>query len=50
MVIKEAKFSNGSKIRLEETPCYYIVTVGGKSWYWNRETGEFDGTSRQVAD
>ena len=50
MVIKETKCSNGTKIKLEETPYYFTVTVGGKVWYWNRETGEFDGTSWQVAD
>ena len=50
MVIKETKCSNGTKIKLEETPYYYKVIVGGKVWYWNRETSEFDGTSWQVAD
>ena len=45
MVIKEAKFGNGSKIKLEKTPYYYVLTAGGKTWYWNRETGKFDGTS-----
>ena len=50
MVIKEIKCSNGSKLKLEESPYYYIVRVGGKVWYWNRETGKFDGTSWQVAD
>ena len=50
MVIKETKFGNGSKIRLEETPYYHIVIVGGKTWYWVKGTGKFDGTSRQVAD
>ena len=50
MVSKETKHSNGTKIKLEETPYYYNVTVGGKVWYWNRETSKFDGTSWQVAD
>ena len=50
MVIKETQFSNGNKIRLEEAPYYYIVTVGGKAWYWNREKRKFDGTSYRIAD
>ena len=45
MVIAELKCSDGAKIRIEETPYYYKVIVGGKAWYWNRETGKFDGTS-----
>ena len=50
MVIKETKCSNGTKIKIEETPYYYKVTVGGKVWYWNRDTGEYDGTSCRVGD
>lgn len=39
------KCNNGTKIEVKETPYYIIVTVGKKSWYWDKDTGEFDGTS-----
>jgi len=45
MVIKELKASNGVKVIFEETPYYYKVTVGKKTWYWNRDTGKYDGVS-----
>ena len=48
MVIKECKCSNGIKVKFEETPYYITLTVGNRIWYWNRETGEFDGTSRAI--
>lgn len=41
----EAKCENGKDIKFEETPYYFKVTVGRKTWYWNKDTGEFDGTS-----
>lgn len=45
MVIKELKCDNDVLIKIEETPYYYKVTVGGKTWYWTKGTGKFDGTS-----
>lgn len=36
---------NGETIRAEEGPFYFKVTVGDKTWYWNRDTSEYDGTS-----
>lgn len=42
------KCTNGVEIKFGETPCYYKVTVGKKTWYWNKDTGEFDGTSFPV--
>lgn len=50
MVIKESKCNNGIKVKFEETPYYYKVTVGNKTWYWNKDTGEFDGTSFRIAE
>ena len=46
----ESKCENGVKIEFKETPHYYKITAGSKTWYWNGDTGEFDGTSYQVAD
>ena len=37
------KCSNGIILKFEETPYYYKVTVGNKTWYWDKDTGEFDG-------
>ena len=39
------KCQNGVELKFEETPYYYKVTVGSKTWYWNKDTGKFDGTS-----
>ncbi|KKL84395.1 hypothetical protein LCGC14_1965160 [marine sediment metagenome] len=38
------------KVRFEITPYYYKVISGQGTWYWNKDTGEFDGTSYQVTD
>ncbi len=35
----------GDKIKLEISSHYLEVTVGEKTYYFNKETGEFDGTS-----
>ncbi len=50
MVIEELKCSNGVEVKFEETPYYYKLTIGNKTWYWNRDTGEFDGTSFRVTE
>ena len=44
------KCKNGVKIKAEETPYYYKVTVGKKTWYWNIDTGEFDGESFNIVE
>ena len=44
------KCDNGTEIRIEESRLYVKVIVGNKAWYWNKETGEFDGTSFKVAE
>ena len=40
----------GDKITLEVSPYYLKVIVGKKTYYFKKETGEFDGTSYQVED
>ena len=50
MVIKELECSNGTQVKFEESPYYYELTIGRKTWYWRRDTGEFDGTSFKVAE
>ncbi|KKN25856.1 hypothetical protein LCGC14_0880430 [marine sediment metagenome] len=45
-----SKCKNGTALKFEETPYYYKVAVGKRTWYWNSDTGEFDGTSFRVAD
>jgi len=42
------KCNNGVEIKIEESQLYIKVTAGHKTWYWNRETGEFDGTSFDI--
>jgi hypothetical protein len=34
---------NGTQVICEKSPYYFMVTVGDETWYWNRETGEFEG-------
>ena len=50
MVLNEVKLENGGRISFEETPYYFKITVGKRTWYWVRETGEYDGTSFKVAE
>jgi len=49
VVTKELKCDNGAKVEFEETPYYFKLTIGDKTWYWDRDTGEYDGTSFKVA-
>ena len=49
-MVKETKQTDKRELRFEKTPYYYKVTVDNKTWYWNRDTGAFDGISSQVAD
>jgi len=42
------KCNNGVEIKIEESPLFLKVIVGDKTWYWSKETGEFDGTSFRV--
>jgi len=44
------KCKNGVEIKFEETPYYYKITVGNSTWYWDRDTGQFDGHSCKVCD
>ncbi len=50
MVVKEMKCTNGERVRFEETAYYFKLTIGRKTWYWNRDTGEYDGTSFKVVE
>jgi hypothetical protein len=36
--------NNGAEIICEESSYYFMVTIGRKTWYWNIDTGAFDGT------
>jgi hypothetical protein len=49
MVLREVKLENGQSIKFEETPYYYKVSVGKRTWYWIKKTGQFDGVSYQVS-
>lgn len=50
MVVKVTKCKNGEEVSFKETPFYFKLTIGRKTWYWNRDTGKYDGTSYQVVD
>ena len=50
MVVEELKCANGEKVTFEETPYYFELTVGGKTWYWEKETGKYDGWSFKVVE
>ncbi len=45
MVVKELKCTNGEKVTFEETPCFFKLTIGHKTWYWEKATGKYDGVS-----
>jgi len=39
---------NGKDLICEITPYYFKVTLGNKTWYWNIDTGEYDGESIEL--
>jgi len=47
MLVDRVKCTNGEKVSFEETPYYFKLTVGNKTWYWDRDTGKYDGVSYQ---
>jgi len=40
----------GHKIEVRTNPYYAILSIDSREYYFERETGKFDGTSYQVAD
>ncbi len=44
------KDARKAEIKFEVSPFYFTVTNKHKTWYWNKETGEFDGTSWDMTD
>ena len=50
MVLSKSKLKNGKEIKLEEKSYYFTITIGKRIWYWDKDTGEFDGTSYRVRD
>ena len=41
--------TNGQAVKFEETDSYFKLTIGNKTWYWNKDTGEYDGTSSEAS-
>ena len=35
-------------VKLGISDYYYTITIGKKTWYWNKDDGKFDGTSTEV--
>ncbi len=50
MVFGKTNLANGEKLEFSESPYYFTITTGKMTWYWIQETGEYDGTSHQIAD
>ena len=50
MVLEKIDLENGEKLEFRESPYYFTITIGKKTWYWVRETGKYDGTSLKVAE
>ncbi len=50
MLTKELKATNGVDVVFKETPYYFKLTVGKKTWYWDKDTGEYDGTSWKIVE
>ena len=48
MLVSEVKCINGERIIFEETPYYFKITIGDRTWYWDKDTGKYDGESYQV--
>ncbi len=36
------------KAKIEVTDYYYKLTIGDETWYWNKDTGKYDGHSKKV--
>ena len=47
-MVNEVKCKNGKTVSFEETPYYFKLTIGNKTWYWDREDGKYDGVSYQM--
>mgnify|MGYP001032883484 CR=1 FL=1 len=45
MVVSKVKCTNGEMVTFEETPYFFKLTIGHKTWYWEKETGKYDGVS-----
>ena len=50
MVLEKIDLENGEKLEFRESPYYFTITIGKKTWYRVRETGKYDGTSYRVED
>ncbi len=50
MVLSDTKLKNGDKVKIEETPYYLTITLENRTWYWNKDTGKYDGTSCKVGN
>ncbi len=37
-------------LEFKASDLYYTITVGNKTWYWNKEDGKFDGTSIDLSN
>ena len=48
MLVSEVKCINGERIIFEETPYYFKITIGDRTWYWDKDTGKYDGESYLV--
>jgi len=44
------ELENGETLKFETTSEYYTVTVDKTTWYWRRDTGEFEGAGTKVLD
>jgi len=44
------KCENGVTIEAKESPCYFMVVIGNRTWYWNKDTGKFSGTSKKISE
>ena len=40
----------GYKIRIEVTPYYFKLIIDDRTYYFKRESGEFDGTSFPIKE
>jgi len=41
---------NADEIQVDVSPWYFVLQIGNLIYYWNRESGEYDGLAISYAE